>query len=76
MAVNLRGVPTSGVARGDVLLTPGAWRLTDVLDVRVRGSAAQDLPQQLTLHVGTAAIVAHVRPLAGDAVRLTSTPAS
>ena len=75
VAVNLRGVPREAVARGDVLLTPGAWLPTAELDVRLSGvrEAAPDpgeLPEQLTLHVGSAAVAARVRPLGGDVVRL------
>ena len=81
VAVNLRGVGVSEVARGDVLLTPGAWRQSSVVDVRVEpaggperpGTASahhRPLPQQLTLHVGTTAVQVHVRPLAADTVRL------
>ncbi|MGO4342017.1 selenocysteine-specific translation elongation factor [Pedococcus sp. 2YAF34] len=80
VAVNLRGVGVSEVARGDVLVTLGAWRLTAVVDVRVDpvggserlpgGATQQRLPSQLTLHVGTTAVQAHVRPLGADAVRL------
>jgi selenocysteine-specific elongation factor len=75
VAVNLRGVPREAVARGDVLLTPGAWLPTAELDVRlcgVRGTAPDpgELPEQLTLHVGSAAMAARVRPLGDDVVRL------
>jgi selenocysteine-specific elongation factor len=75
VAVNLRGVRREAVARGDVLLTPGAWRPTAELDARlsgVRGPAPDpaELPEQLTLHVGSAAVAARVRPLGVDTVRL------
>jgi selenocysteine-specific elongation factor len=75
VAVNLRGVPRDAVARGDVLLTPGAWLPAAETDVRlsaVRGRAPDpgELPEQLTLHVGSAAVTARVRPLGGDVVRL------
>lgn len=75
VAVNLRGVPREAVVRGDVLLTPDAWRPTAELDVRlsgVRGAAPEvgELPAQLILHVGSAAVAARVRPLGGDVVRL------
>jgi len=75
VAVNLRGVPREAVARGDVLLTPGAWLPTAEPDVRlsgIRGRAPDpgELPEQLTLHVGSAAVTARVRPLGGDVVRL------
>jgi selenocysteine-specific elongation factor len=71
VAANLRGVRPGTVTRGDVLLTPGAWRFAPVLDVRLAGAPVHELPQHVTLHVGTAAVPVHVRPLAGDAVRLT-----
>jgi len=75
VAVNLRGVPREAVVRGDVLLTPGAWRPTAELDVRlsgIRGAVPDldELPEQLTFHVGSAAVAAHVRPLGDDVVRL------
>ncbi|MCW2716619.1 selenocysteine-specific translation elongation factor [Pseudonocardia sp.] len=75
VAVNLRGVPLEAVSRGDVLLSPGAWLTTDVVDVRLhgpRGTAPDpaDLPAELSLHVGAAAVSARVRPLGADTVRL------
>jgi selenocysteine-specific elongation factor len=75
VAVNLRGVPREAVVRGDVLLTPGAWRPSAELDVRlsgVRGTSPDldELPEQLTFHAGSAAVAARVRPLGGDLVRL------
>ena len=86
VAVNLRGLPREAVARGDVLLTPGAWTTTGLVDVRLHGirtegplagpsigTEAPDpdaLPEQLTLHIGSAAVAARVRPLGADTVRL------
>ena len=69
-AVNLRGVSTEQVSRGDALLTPGAWPSTALVDVRAAGLVAE-LPPELVVHVGTAAVPAHVRPLGGDHARLT-----
>ncbi|MHC1562432.1 selenocysteine-specific translation elongation factor [Actinomycetospora sp. C-140] len=67
VALNLRGVGLDEVGRGDALTTPGRWLRGDVVDVRVgppRGSsAAVDLPRQVMLHVGSAAVAARVRPL-------------
>ena len=67
VALNLRGVGLDEVGRGDALTTPGRWLRSDVVDVRVgppRGcSAAVDLPKQVMLHVGSAAVAARVRPL-------------
>ncbi|MET7967285.1 selenocysteine-specific translation elongation factor [Micromonospora sp. NPDC005305] len=70
VAVNLRGLPRDRVARGDALLSPGRFRATDLLDVRLTGDPAADLPPTLTLHVGSAAVPARVRPLGPDTVRL------
>ncbi|MDF2092612.1 selenocysteine-specific translation elongation factor [Knoellia sp. 3-2P3] len=70
VAVNLRGVGTEEVARGSVLVASGAWPTTAVVDVRL-GTDPRDLPARAMLHVGTAAHEVRVRPLAGDAARLT-----
>ncbi|TDC32778.1 selenocysteine-specific translation elongation factor [Micromonospora sp. KC213] len=70
VAVNLRGVPKDRLARGDTLLTPGRFRLTELLDGRLAGDPASDLPATLTLHVGSAAVPVRVRPLGVDTVRL------
>ncbi|MEV0155573.1 selenocysteine-specific translation elongation factor [Micromonospora sp. NPDC050686] len=70
VAVNLRGVSRDRLARGDALLTPGRFHRTDLLDVRLAGDPAADLPATLTLHVGSAAVAARVRPLGPDTVRL------
>ncbi|MBY8852159.1 50S ribosome-binding GTPase, partial [Saccharothrix sp. MB29] len=60
VAVNLRGVERDQVGRGDALLTPGAWPAVRELDVRL---SAPEVPARLVLHVGSAAVPAHVRPL-------------
>ncbi|SCL32395.1 selenocysteine-specific elongation factor [Micromonospora rhizosphaerae] len=70
VAVNLRGVPRDRIARGDALLSPGRFRLTDLLDVRLAGDPSAELPASLTLHVGSAAVPARVRPLGPDTARL------
>ncbi|WP_405089499.1 selenocysteine-specific translation elongation factor [Micromonospora sp. NBC_01392] len=70
VAVNLRGLPRDRVGRGDALLRPGRFGRTDLLDVRLAGDPAADLPATLTLHVGSAAVPARVRPLGPDTVRL------
>jgi len=68
VAVNLRGVGREQVKRGDALLTPGRQRETTLVDARVRGAA--DLPPECLLHLGSAGVSVHVRPLGGDLVRL------
>ncbi|MFC5926297.1 selenocysteine-specific translation elongation factor [Micromonospora vulcania] len=70
VAVNLRGTPRDRLGRGDALLTPGRFHRTDVIDVRLAGDPAADLPATLTLHVGSAAVPVRVRPLGPDTVRL------
>ncbi|MBM3469694.1 MAG: selenocysteine-specific translation elongation factor [Armatimonadetes bacterium] len=62
-AVNLAGIEKSEVCRGDVLATPGAFRVTDRLDVRLRM-----LPRAPTLrhaarlhvHIGAGETIARV----------------
>lgn len=70
VAVNLRGTPRDRLGRGDALLTPGRFHRTDLVDVRLSGDPAADLPATLTLHVGSAAVPVRVRPLGPDTVRL------
>ncbi|MFF5181537.1 selenocysteine-specific translation elongation factor [Micromonospora sp. NPDC000316] len=70
VAVNLRGTPRDLIGRGDALLTPGRFHRTDLVDVRLTGDPAADLPAALTLHVGSAAVPVRVRPLGVDTVRL------
>lgn len=71
-AVNLRGVDAEQVGRGDALLTPGAWHLTDRLDVRrTTGAGFEDAPVELIVHLGTAQVTARVRPFGDDHARLT-----
>ncbi|WP_433226844.1 SelB domain-containing protein [Actinomadura formosensis] len=69
VAVNLHG-GAGGAGRGEALLTPGRWLTADVVDVRLRGEPARDLPRELILHVGSAAVPVHVRPLGDDTARL------
>jgi selenocysteine-specific elongation factor len=69
VALNLRGVRPDEVPRGSVLLTPDTWPVTAQLDVRLN-QPAQDVPQHLTCHVGTAAVPVRLRPLGGEAARL------
>jgi selenocysteine-specific elongation factor len=66
VALNLRGVERGEVRRGDALITPGTALVADVVDVR----AAAELPGRLTVHLGSAAVGARVRPLGGEFARL------
>ncbi len=58
------------VRRGAALLTPGAFRTELLVDVRVHGDPVADLPADLTLHIGSAAVPVRVRPLGADTARL------
>ncbi|MCG7444903.1 selenocysteine-specific translation elongation factor [Corynebacterium sp. ACRPO] len=70
-AVNLRGADAADIHRGDVLLTPSAWRLVDHLDVRrTFGAELDGLPDNLVVHTGTAGVEAHLRPLSADFARI------
>ncbi|MEU1539076.1 selenocysteine-specific translation elongation factor [Actinacidiphila glaucinigra] len=70
VAVNVHGPGAGSLRRGDALLTPDRWLTTDLVDVRLRGDAAGDLPRELMLHAGSAAVPVTVRPLGDDTARL------
>ena len=69
VAINLRRVERQTVGRGTALLTPGAWRSTDVVDVQL----VRDAPNSgnLVFHLGSAAVATHLRPLGNGFARLT-----
>jgi selenocysteine-specific elongation factor len=68
VAVDLGGRAPEGIRRGRALVTPDSHRLTDTVDVRLRGEGTP--PERPVLHVGSASQEARVRPLADDLVRL------
>lgn len=68
VAVNLRGVERESVRRGEAIRTPGAWLDTSEIDVVLR--SASKLHKQLTLHIGSASVPVHVRPLGNIGARL------
>lgn len=68
VAVNLRGVDRHQIGRGDSIRTPGAWLDTTEIDVLLRESG--ELHRQLVLHIGSAAVPVHVRPLGAKGARL------
>ena len=60
------------MSRGDVLVTPDAWFSTAVVDVA--GTDEVDfttMAQQFSVHIGTATVYAHCRPLGPNFARLT-----
>lgn len=71
VAVNLRGISADAIHRGHSLLSAGAWELVEQIDVRrTFGQDFYELPQSIVVHIGTAGLEAHVRPLSADYARL------
>jgi selenocysteine-specific elongation factor len=70
VALNLRGVAVEDLARGDALLTPGAFRPTGLVDVALVADPEDRLPAEVVVHVGSASVAARLRPLDGAVVRL------
>ncbi len=71
LAINLRAVPVGQVRRGDVLLSPGAWVPTSLVDVRgVSGASLDEAPEHVVVHVGTAAVPTRLRPFGAQHGRL------
>jgi selenocysteine-specific elongation factor len=70
VALNLRGVAVEDISRGDALLTPGAFRRTEVVDVTLTAEPGERLPAEPVVHVGSATVGARLRPLDGAVVRL------
>ncbi len=70
VAVNVRGLPVDDLRRGDTLVTPDAWPLTDEVDVRLLDIGPADLPGDLVLHIGSAAVPCRIRPLGEDTGRI------
>lgn len=70
VAVNLRSVPHTRAARGQALLTPGAWHRTACVDVRLMADDPPRLARQLVMHIGSAAVPVGVRNLGTRHLRL------
>ncbi|MEE2035580.1 selenocysteine-specific elongation factor, partial [Rhodococcus sp. CC-R104] len=68
VALNLTG-RIDDVARGSVLVTPGAWHHTSVVDIRITGASRP--PTAPVLHVGAADVDVRCRPLGDGLARLT-----
>lgn len=69
-ALNLRGIPAAEVHRGDALISADWW-ITDTVDVRwASGGALDEGSEHITVHIGTAAIGARLRPFDADHARL------
>lgn len=63
-AINLAGVENGQIERGDLLVAPGFFRPTQMLDVRLRLLASSPMPieprTRVRLHLGTREIMARV----------------
>jgi selenocysteine-specific elongation factor len=78
VALNLRGIGRDVLHRGMALVQAGRWTLTDVVDVRIIADSDQpsdvaalgQSTSALTLHIGSARVVARVRPLGEGITRL------
>jgi selenocysteine-specific elongation factor len=70
VALNLRGIAVEELSRGDALLTPGAFRHTEVVDVALTGAPEARLPAEGVVHIGSATVGARLRRLDGALVRL------
>jgi selenocysteine-specific elongation factor len=72
VAVNLRDVPAEDLHRGDALLTPDAWPIVEIADVR--RTMGEDLDagvHEFMAHIGTAAVTVHLRAFGPDHARIT-----
>ncbi|PWH06690.1 selenocysteine-specific translation elongation factor [Brachybacterium endophyticum] len=71
-AINLRGIDAGTIARGDALVTPGAFEPVAVVDVRrCTGALLEDVPREAVVHAGSAAVPARVRGLGPEHARIT-----
>lgn len=70
VAVNLRSTDVDTLRRGDALLTPDSWHVSDTIDVRL-SPLLGPLGRSVIVHVGSASVAATVRMLGDDTARLT-----
>ncbi|MFC0583010.1 selenocysteine-specific translation elongation factor [Micrococcoides hystricis] len=79
VAVNLRGVPTESVHRGDALTRADQWVLADEFDARQlhfstrsveQTTKLDQLPDEVMLHIGTACVHGHLRGFDTEHARL------
>jgi selenocysteine-specific elongation factor len=63
VALNLRGVPADVPARGMALVDAGRWTMTKLADVRLAVPPVLRLPPDITVHIGSARILARLRLL-------------
>jgi selenocysteine-specific elongation factor len=63
VALNLRGIPADVPARGMALVDAGRWTMTKLADVRLLVPPALRLPPDITVHIGSARVLARLRSL-------------
>ena len=68
VALGLSSPVPAGVGRGSALVTPAAFEPVTEVDVRVRGEGF--LPDRPLLHLGSAHVAVHARPLGDTHARL------
>jgi selenocysteine-specific elongation factor len=68
VALALAGDGADSVARGAVLVTPASHNATELVDVAITGADAA--PREPVLHLGTAHLGVHLRPLGPGFARL------
>jgi selenocysteine-specific elongation factor len=61
VALNLRGIPAGVPVRGMALVEAGCWAMTKLADVRLSLPRPLRLPQDMTLHIGSARVLARLR---------------
>jgi selenocysteine-specific elongation factor len=77
-ALNLRGIPAGFPARGMALVDQGRWKMTRLVDVRLSvPPSVSRLPDEMTVHIGSARTPARIRPLGPpSSAPIASPPAS
>jgi selenocysteine-specific elongation factor len=68
VALDLGGHAPEAIARGTALLTPDAFLAAEAVDVRLDGEGR--VPERPVLHLGSALVGVHARPLGKDYYRL------
>lgn len=71
VAVNLRGIDAGELHRGDYLATPGAWWVTDTVNVRhATGEVLEAAPREVMVNIGTTHMTAKLRRLGHNHAQL------
>ena len=65
VALNLRGIPADVPARGMALVDAGRWTMTKLADVRLAVPPGLRLPPDITVHIGSARMLARLRLRSG-----------